>query len=89
MTRERRVVPFIRRGAETNDVFLEDLRGEVRNSTRGQNASLTWKQLAADASVSVNTVSRFAYGETKRPTFRTVFRIAEVLGMHLTWDRRP
>jgi transcriptional regulator with XRE-family HTH domain len=73
--------PFVRRGAETNDIFVEDLRGHVRN------AHVTWANLAADANVCVSTVSKFAYGETKRPTFRTVFRIADALGITLRMDR--
>jgi DNA-binding phage protein len=84
---ERKVVPFIRRGAETNDIWLEDLRGAVRNSIKDQ--GLTWKDIAELANLNQHTISKFAYGETKRPMFRTVFRIAESLGfaIHYTLVR--
>lgn len=75
---------FIRRGAETDEIFLEDLRGQVWNSFR--DAGKTWKELAIAARVTNNTISKFAYGETRRPVFRTVYNISEALSIRISYD---
>lgn len=77
--RER--VAFDRERAADFEIFLEDLRGMVWNSSRAHD--LTWTQLAIRANVTLPTVSKFAYGETKRPTFPTVFGIARAIGARL------
>lgn len=79
--KERRRQSFIRRGSETNSIFLEDLRGMVWNSRR--DSDMDWKTLAIKASLHKNTVAKFAYGEVTKPNFRTVFNIAEAIGVRL------
>jgi len=74
---------FSAKGAEAEDVFIEDLRGVIWNSAR--DVGLNWKQIAGAARLSPKTVSRFAYRETKRPTFYTIFRILTVVGVRLTY----
>jgi transcriptional regulator with XRE-family HTH domain len=73
---------FIKRGAETDDIWLEDLRGIVWSSSN--ELHITWKEIALRANIHKNTVANFAYGDTKRPVFRTIFRIAEALDIHIT-----
>jgi DNA-binding phage protein len=78
-TKPRSRQPFIRRGADTTDIWLEDLRGQVWNSSRDQN--LSWKDIAIRSGITSQTIAKFAYFETKRPMFNTVFKIAEALGI--------
>lgn len=66
-----------RRFDEPEDIFLEDLRGECWN------ARVTWKALAERIGVTRETVRRFAVGDTRRPTFHTIFKLAAGLGMSL------
>jgi transcriptional regulator with XRE-family HTH domain len=63
----------------TYEDSIEDLRGIVWNSVK--DTGKTWADLAADANLSVRTVSRFAYGETKNPAHNTVFALEKALGL--------
>lgn len=78
----RKRIPLTKRGAEQFEVFLEDLRGIVWNSTR--DANMNWAQIAVMANITAETVAKFAYHEVKRPQFRTVFGIAAAVGARLT-----
>lgn len=59
--------------------YIEDLRGIVWNSVA--ETGMTWKQLAEAAELSVLTVSKFAYGETKKPSSETVFKLEDAVGL--------
>ncbi len=74
----------IPRGKETEDIFIEDLRGAVWNSMN--DSGLTWQEISIRAGCKNATVSKFAYGETRRPVFRTVYKIAEALGIKLSYS---
>lgn len=63
----------------TYEDSIEDLRGIVWNSVK--DTGKTWADLAADANLSVRTVSRFAYGETKNPAHKTVCALERVVGL--------
>lgn len=63
--------------------FIEDLRGIVWDSVK--ETGLSWDDLAIEAKLSPQTVSRFAYGETKVPTSRTVFQIASVVNLRMAF----
>lgn len=66
-----------RRFEEPEDIFLEDLRGAVWSVKK------SWKEIAEMAGVVPDTVGRFARGDTKRPTFHTIFRLCHALNMRL------
>ena len=53
--------------------LLADVRGHIWGSG-------DFSKLAEKADVSPQTVSKFAYGETKSPHMRTVFKIMDALG---------
>jgi len=74
---------IIYRGFETDMIFLEDLRGMVRNSWKDR--KLTWKVISEVSTLHPGTISKFACGETKRPVFRTVFKLMEALDVKLTY----
>lgn len=57
----------------TYEDSIEDLRGIVWNWRKDTGKS--WADLAADAKLTVRTVSRFAHGETKRAAHSTVFAL--------------
>lgn len=59
--------------------YIEDLRGIVWNSIK--ETSKTWTALAADANLAVSTVSRFAYGDTKKPSSATIFALERAVGI--------
>lgn len=61
----------------TYEDYIEDLRGIVWNSVK--ETGKTWADLAADASLAISTVSRFAYGDTKKPSSATVFALERAL----------
>ena len=85
---ERKRQPFIRRGAESDEIWLEDLRGAVWNSNRDK--GVLWKDIAQYRKpfLATSTVAKFAYGDTKRPVFRTIFRICEALDIQITFRAR-
>lgn len=68
--------------------FLEDLRGLLWGQSWPNGAS--WATIARDAGVSPATISKFAIGETKRPTVFTVRKIALYFGYRMTFvkDKR-
>lgn len=61
--------------------WLEDLRGIVWNDFIKGRRSL--ENLAADAKLSLSTVQKFAWGETKKPHLQTVFKLMKALGYRL------
>jgi len=63
--------------------FIEDLRGIVWNSAK--ETGLSWDELAREANLSPQTVSRFAYGETKVPTSRTLFQLVTVVNLRMAF----
>ena len=63
----------------TYEDSIEDLRGIVWNSVK--ETGKDWATLAADANLAKSTVSRFAYGETKRPAHNTVFALERAVGL--------
>ena len=67
-----------RKFEEPEDIFLEDLRGACWGR------KILWKHLAETANLATNTVRRFANGETRRPTFHTIYRLSRALGFVLT-----
>lgn len=66
--------------------FLEDLRGAIWGKA-GRGAG-TFKDLAAEAKLSPQTVSNFASGQTRRPTLFTIRRLLHAVGLRLTWTIR-
>lgn len=84
--REPTLLPFSRRGSPAWALFTEDLRGMVWNSAKDMGK--TWKDVANAADVTSNTVSRFAYRETKTPQIRTIFGIADACDIELLFRKR-
>lgn len=64
------------------DKFVEDLRGLMwKRGAFGK--ATTWKQMAEKTTLAPATVQRFARGDTRRPTFRTIFLLLEASGYRL------
>lgn len=57
---------------------MEDLRGVVWNAFVREGRTL--EDIAVVANLHFLTVEKFAWGETKRPAFRTVFQLAMAVG---------
>ena len=65
--------------ATDEDVWLEDLRGRVW-AYQGRS---TWKDMAASANIARTTLINFASGDTKRPTFHTIYKLVDITGSRI------
>ena len=61
--------------------WIEDLRGLVWNFA--MQGRMSFEDMAVMANLHVSTVTKFAWGDTKRPAFSTVFELARVIGFRL------
>lgn len=96
MTRKSNVVKLRPRGALT-DVQKRSANSAISTEDRDELRKLedikgklwvivgkkTYKEFAAESGLSAQTVRNFATGETKRPAFFTVRRMAQAVGMDL------
>lgn len=65
---------------------MEDLRGIVWNSIKDR--GLTWTELSRITNLTIGTISRFASGETKRPSSYTVDALADAVGLEVRYIRK-